>query len=278
MDYYHFFIFDLEGTLWNGSHKVDSAFECLNNLHNEGKSLFFLSNDSTRTRKSAHSKLKKFGFEADIDHVYPSPYLACHAIKWRYPTVKRVYVIGMEGLAEEARDAGFEVVSSIEHNKKVISSDQEFLDLPVDGIQAVIVGFDINFNYYKLAFASMIIQNGGHFFATDQDGFDMIGKKKGPGCGALVSALQKATEVEPIVFGKPGTLGLEYIIQNHNIDKERAIIIGDKIENDIKLGNELGIDSCLVLSGATHKDDWRKEATKGKGSILPTYVIEKVSP
>jgi len=63
----------------------------------------------------------------------------------------------MEGLITEALNAGFEVIPSKEHNEKLIKSDEDFLNLPINGIDGVIVGFDSQFNYYKLCFASLCI-------------------------------------------------------------------------------------------------------------------------
>jgi phosphoglycolate phosphatase len=274
-DNYDNYIFDIEGTLFNGSKKIDSAFDALDQLKKAEKSIFFLSNDSTQTRLGLYNKLLKNGFEANINHVYPSTFLSCTAIKLKYPAVQKIYVVGMEGLVEEAKTAGFNIISGSEHDGKTISTEEEFLELPVEGINAVLIGFDIMFNYYKLAFASMCIQNGGHFFATDSDGFDMIGKKKGPGCGAIVSAIEKATTIEPIIFGKPSSNAPETLIEIHKLEKSNCILIGDKLENDILAGNRSGIDSCLVLSGATSREDLKKESKKA-APVVPTFVCPKV--
>jgi ribonucleotide monophosphatase NagD (HAD superfamily) len=121
----------------------------------------------------------------------------------------------MDGLVTEALNGGFDVISSKIHNSKILNNDDEFLNINVDGIDAILVGFDVQFNYYKLAFGSLVIQRGGYFFATDLDAFDMIGTRKGPGTGCMVSAIQNCTETKPVVFGKPSEKGIESLIEEH---------------------------------------------------------------
>ena len=78
-------------------------------------------------------------------------------------------------------------------------------------VQAVVVGIDFSFNYRKLAIASLYIQSGAEFIASNKDRNTGTGDRFIPGCGAIVKAIEVASGVEAKVMGKPSTYGFELI-------------------------------------------------------------------
>ncbi len=55
----------------------------------------------------------------------------------------------------------------------------------------------------------------------------------------------------PLVIGKPNPFSWELIKIEHQLTGCRAIMIGDRMDTDIKFGYNAQIDTCLVLSGCT---------------------------
>ena len=276
LDQYDVFIFDCDGVLWNGEHRLDRAFTTLNILKEKNKSVFFITNNSTKSRKKYSHKIEDFGYKANIDDIYPSSFVASAYIKLHYPDIKRIYVVGMEGLVEEATEAGFQVVGGPADNGKQMN-EKEFLELQTteQGIDAVLAGLDMNFNYYKLAYASTCIQKGALFFATNSDPFLRVGSLYMPGAGTMLGAIERATQKMPIVMGKPNTYSIDTIIELHKLDKKKCVVIGDRIDTDILIGKTAGVDTCLVLTGVYNKE--MLDAELGKvDPIVPTYVCEAV--
>lgn len=275
-DKYDSFIFDCDGVLWHTGLKLDKAFETLNILKEQGKNIFFLTNTSTKSRKKYIHKLNTFGFETSVNNIYPSSYVAPAYIKLHYPEVKKMYIVGMEGLVEEAQDAGFKIIGGPEDNTKRLMTENEFTQMPLEReIDAILVGFDMDFNYYKLVYASACLQKGARFFATNSDPYDMAGDMRLPTAGAMLASIQQASERTPLVMGKPNKYAIDLIVEQHGIDKKRCLMIGDRLDTDVLIGKNAEIDTCLVLSGVTNPEMLETELKK-KGAVVPNYVCKAV--
>ena len=71
----------------------------------------------------------------------------------------------------------------------------------------------------------------------------------------------------PVVVGKPNPFSWELIRKDHGLpENTKAIIIGDRLDTDIKFGRNAGIDTCLVLTGCT-------TVITQITDVKPTYVI-----
>jgi phosphoglycolate/pyridoxal phosphate phosphatase family enzyme len=155
---YDTFIFDCDGTLWSGSKKLEEAFKTLDLLRSLNKKILFLTNATHKNRKSYQEKLKTFGFETELKNIYNASYLAVSYIKLHYQEVKKIYVVGMNPPIEDAKELGYTVLGGPDDNEKFITNDDEFLNMPIEkDIDAVLVGFDFRFNYYKMAYASVCL-------------------------------------------------------------------------------------------------------------------------
>ena len=75
-----------------------------------------------------------------------------------------------------------------------------------------------------------------------------------PAGGSIIRALTFASDREPITLGKPNAFGINLICEKYNIDKKKAIMIGDSLNSDILVGINAGIDTALVLTGNTSEE------------------------
>ncbi|MFN2109702.1 MAG: HAD hydrolase-like protein, partial [Anaerolineae bacterium] len=73
--------------------------------------------------------------------------------------------------------------------------------------------------------------------------------------GAQVAALVTATDVTPVMAGKPGPLLYEGALARMGVTPEETLVIGDRLDTDILGGLRLGVPTALVLSGITHPDE-----------------------
>lgn len=146
------------------------------------------------------------------------------------------------------------------------------LQLEVDNdVKAVVVGYDINFNLYKVAYAfECIVRRNCLFIATNTDRLCPHYSELLPGGGTMVSAIQAETLKQPVICGKPSTFMWETIHKKHNLDPSRTLMIGDNISTDITFGKNCGLSTLLVLSGYSTLKDAREN------NIVPDYYSDSV--
>jgi phosphoglycolate/pyridoxal phosphate phosphatase family enzyme len=272
---YDNFFFDCDGVLFNGTVYMKESFEVLNELTRLGKNVFFMTNMSKSSRKNLYDKLVLGGYTPEMDHLFTSSYLAARYLSLNHPEVEKVYLVGLSGLREEIEEQGFTVVGGHEDDDKKMNGDM-FDQLEVDEkIGAVVAALDFDFNYYKLAYASILLQRGAHFIATNQDSNVKMRRYKMPGGGCMVKAIEHAFGKTPYVVGKPNPAVIEIATQAYGLNKKRCLMVGDRLDTDIQLGKNAGIDTFAVLSGVSSEEDILNETLKEDGTV-PTYYGERV--
>ena len=219
-------IFDLDGTLWNGEIVIKGAVDTIAVLKNLGYQMFFLTNNSGKTQKQIIDKLKSFGFPAESQNTYCGSYaMATYLAENK---ILSVYVVGAKGLKKDLRSYDIRV--------------EEFSD-----VSAVVVGLDPTLSYHKIAMASDAIRNGAKLIVSNLDRFYPIeNNQRLPGCGAMVGAIVGATGYKPdFQVGKPNTYMLELICKEHKLSAKEICLVGDELENDIKMARNFGCESIL---------------------------------
>ncbi|KAK8742004.1 hypothetical protein OTU49_002052 [Cherax quadricarinatus] len=80
-------------------------------------------------------------------------------------------------------------------------------------------------------------------------------------------------------MGKP-SLNMFYMLQaRYGVQPEKTLIIGDTLHTDILLGNECGMWTLLVLSGATTLQEARQLTTTQdpiKQKQVPLFYLQSV--
>jgi len=272
---YDSFIFDFDGTLWQSNTPIDAGFKALDHLKSLGKKTYFITNTSSYTRETYKQKLEKFGFSTDIQNIYGSAYVTLKYLQQNYPDITIVYAVGLKGLKEELELGGIKVIGAHEDNDKEMNS-HIFASLRTEpDIGAVVCGWDIDINYYKMCYASLCLQSGAAYIATNIDPYDSIGGRHLPAAGAMVSSIGFAAEKTPIVVGKPNPFVIDLIKKEHGANDAKIIMIGDRVDSDILLGINAGIDTLLVLTGVTNEGNLTSELKK-LGGKQPTYISKSL--
>jgi len=225
--------FDLDGTIYIGDQLVDGVLETLNYLKEKKVQVFYFTNNSAKTRKDTHQKLRKLGLQPAIEAVYTSAYATGIYLKQNH--FKKVYCCGTSGLKEEI------ALSGIKH-----VNDHEFPE-------AVVVGLDHEFNYEKMAIAlNLLRKKDCRLIVCNRDrNYPIENSRLMPGCGAIVAALECAADRKAdIIIGKPETFMLELLCKDWNLQNEEIIVIGDTLESDIAMADAFGSPS-LLLDGKT---------------------------
>lgn len=255
---YDYFIFDLDGVLWRGHEILKNSFEAIKHLRNlENKKFFFLTNSNRSSRKNLISKMINNNLDVvEIKQVYSSSYILANYVSEKFPELKKFYVIGREGLINELKGFNIEVFGGYEDDFKKLALYDTGNVLINEDIQGVICGFDDEINYFKIFYASQIINRTNVFFGTNYDRYLNINGRRVPGTYSIISAIETSTDKKAEIISKPHPHSLDFIfkdneIENNEINLKKTLMIGDNLNTDIRFANNSGIDSLLVFTGVT---------------------------
>lgn len=252
------FLLDMDGVLYVGEKPIEGAQETIQKLRNQGKKLAFLTNNSTRTRKGYLEKLSRIGLEINHEEIMTSAYATALRLT-NCGNGKKCYVIGEEGLKDELKNAGFEIMTR-ENSEKA---------------SFVVVGMDRNLTYEKIWGGLSAILAGADFIATNPDPTYCTENGLAPGAGASVGALSAAAEREPSeVIGKPSTYMIEMLVEELDVSPEKTAIVGDRIDTDVLAGKKAGLTTILVLTGVNLEKDLEKIEDADK---KPDYVLKSIA-
>ncbi|MGL4697673.1 TIGR01457 family HAD-type hydrolase [Enterococcus larvae] len=232
---YKGYLIDLDGTIYLGKEIIPAGKRFVEQLQQSDQPFLFVTNNTTKTPEAVAERLAK---EFDL-HVQPSTiYTASLAtIDYMKEANKgnRVYVIGESGLVDLILAAGF-------------VWDEEEPDY-------VVVGLDTEITYEKLVKATLAIRRGAEFIGTNPD--KNIPTERGllPGAGSMIALIETAVQRAPIMIGKPNAVIMNEAVKVLGLTKDEVIMVGDNYETDIQAGIKNGIDTLLVLSGFTQKED-----------------------
>lgn len=246
-------LLDLDGTVFRGKTAIPGAERTLEQLRLKGIKLFFITNANNKTRGQIVEKLKTMGIKAFREEIFSSAYATANYVSVNHPG-KRVLCISSGGIQDELREKGISVVED-------------------DSADVVVVGFDPTLTYDKLATAFRAISKGALFIATNQDATFPVEDGFLPGAGAMVAAVQYSTKKAPIVIGKPNKYGIELLLKENKLKKQEVLIVGDRIETDVRTGKLCSIKSALVLTGVAKKEDLKKLKKEEK----PDFVLESLN-
>ena len=256
------FLFDCDGVIWNWPKPLDGAVESLNMLKSLGKRCFFVTNNSTKTRKAIVNQFNSIGVmnvtENDIVCTawVLGEYLKSIGFK------DKCYVIGNPSMAKELDEAGIQhtgVGPTTEAFPDPLNYDFK-KNLTLDPtVKCVAVGYDHYFSYPKLLIGTSYAFRPDNIFIGTNEDSQFPSESTTivvPGAGSFVSALRTSAGREPLILGKPHKPMWDVLKLTHNLDESRSCMVGDRLETDIAFGANCGIRYTLaVLSGITNESE-----------------------
>jgi glycerol 3-phosphatase-2 len=226
-------ILDLDGCVWVSDAPTREAPAAVAALRAAGKSIVFLTNDARRAPEEYVRKLWGLGVQASLEEVVT----VGAAIQFLLADRVRAggtYVIGSSAIFRHVADSGQRIVN---HTDRASAAEL-----------VVVAGHDdLHFSELRiatqalLAGAEMIVAGRDRTF-PEADGFT-------PGTGAIVAALEYATERTGVSVGKP-----DHRIFDAALDRlgaGRTLVVGDRLDADLGGAVAAGLDGAIVLSGVT---------------------------
>ncbi len=225
---------DLDGTIYLGNELIDGAVEFLNRCDERGVQRFFLSNNSSKSVTEYLAKLHGLGIPAKANDVLLSTH---DLISWLgAEDVTETYLVGTEGMRSMLEEAGVSTRSSEP--------------------QYVVLGYDTQIDYEKLATASIHLHSGVPLVASHPDMVCPSLDGGLPDVGAYLALFKATTGVEPShICGKPNAGMILHKIEELGLQPSDCAIVGDRVYTDLEMAARAGVVGVLVLSGEATLDD-----------------------
>jgi HAD superfamily hydrolase (TIGR01450 family) len=236
IDSYDAALFDLDGVVYLGPHAVPGAVSALRALWERGTTVMYVTNNAARPAQVVIDQLTALGIAADDSSVLTSAQVAASALAAEWPRGTKALVSGSANLAGLLGEAGFQIVEGADDHPAL-----------------VVQGYDPDLSWRRLDEATLAIQDGARWYATNADASRPTDRGLVPGVGGAIAVIATALGQSPVVFGKPHLPMLREALRRTGA--ERPIFVGDRLDTDISGAQAAGMDSLLVLSGAHGKFD-----------------------
>jgi len=244
------YLIDMDGVIVRGSEMIPGANDFLDRLHERGIKFLILTNNPYYTPRDLQHRLQHIGVNITTEHLYTSALATAHFLKTQHPN-GTAFVIGESGLTNALHDVGY------------VLTDHE--------PDYVVVGETTSLNYERLTQAVRWVSKGARFIATNPD---PNGPGEGglvPACGAITAFIETATGVQPYFIGKPNPLMMRTALRYLNEHSHNTIMVGDRIDTDVRVGTEAGLETVLVLTGVSTREMVEKYPYR------PTRIVESVA-
>ena len=251
-DYFKGYVFELDGTVYLGDALLPGAKRTIETLRQSGCKMVFVSNKPVETRQAYADKLTRLGLPTPVEQIINSTQVTVRELSLSAPG-SRVFPIGEQTLIDALRAAGF------------------FISETPGEIEYVIASFDRTFVYRKLQIAFDAIRAGARFVATNGDAFCPVPGGGEPDAACIIAAIEACTghAVEQI-YGKPSPAMMRAAMAIVGTEPHESIMVGDRLETDILMGQRAGMATALPLTGATSR------ANLAESQVQPDYVLERL--
>ncbi|KAL7673197.1 hypothetical protein ACOME3_008065 [Neoechinorhynchus agilis] len=275
---YDCFIFDCDGVLWKWSSVFQGVPEFLNYLIQAGKRVYFLTNNSSKSRQIYLDKLIGFGVVGiDKTNIVPSSWLIAEYLK-SIGFGKKVYAIGESGIVDELKEVGITTLGAGPDPFPPIDYGSIKVDLDNE-VGCVVVGFDRHVSLLKILKASSYAKRKGCLFIAANDDANFPGEEGNdlvyPGTGSILASVVAATGLRPMVLGKPHSSAFHLLQKIQPMNSAKCLMVGDRLETDIAFGNRHGMSTLAVFTGHTNLEEIN-QFSKQNNDFIPKYYVDSL--
>lgn len=246
------FLVDLDGVVWIGREPVPGSPQALRALLDSGKRVVFVTNNPGRHPAAYAERLREVGVEVGAEQVVTAGMVAAR-LAGEAADGGSAFVIGATALKEMVAAAGARVLEGEEARKA----------------DAVVVSGHRGFDYDELLTAKRALDGGAALVATSRDPTMPFPGGEVPGTGAVLAAVETASGRRAEIAGKPERHLFEMAVEA--IGGGRLAMIGDRVSSDVAGGRGAGLETILVLSGAT------SEEQAAAADPAPDHVLASLS-
>lgn len=243
---------DLDGVVYAGSHRIDTAVATLNALIGQGIPVAFVTNNASKSATEVAERLNSMGLAVDDKDVMTSAQAVVSLLTIKYsPDAGPVLVTGSPQLTAQIEAEGYAVTGT--------AADQP---------QVVVQGFNPGLGWHDLAEASFAIQNGAGWLASNLDLTIPLTEGVAPGNGSMVNAVAQATGTRPeVAAGKPAPV--MFTVMAERFSMINPLVVGDRLDTDMLGALNAGFHGALVETGIHQRAD----ISTFQDVVVPDWVL-----
>jgi len=235
--------------VWIGREPVPGSVEALRELLEAGKRTVFVTNNPGRLPEAYAERLRGLGVEVGPEQIVTAGMVVARLAGEAAGGDGRVFVIGALALKEMVAATGTRLLEGEEAQEADV----------------VVVSGHKGFDYGELRTAKLALDRGARLFATSHDPTMPFPGGELPGTGAVLAAVEVASGKKATIAGKPerhlfemAKEALRCSFSSDSDEKEqrngRLAMVGDRISSDIDGARAAGLETVLVLSGTTSRE------------------------
>jgi NagD protein len=228
------YLIDMDGVLLKGGTLIPGADRFIERLASRDIEFLVVTNNPLYTPRDLAHRMQVAGLDVPAERIFTSAMATARFLQSQKPKGK-AFVVGESGLTEAIHNAGYVIT---EH-------DPDY----------VVLGETHSYVLERITRAVRLVAAGAYFIATNPDPVGPSESGIVPACGAMAALIEKATGKRPFFVGKPNPLMMRSALNYLGVHSETTVMIGDRMETDIIAGVESGMDTILVLSGVTRRED-----------------------
>lgn len=250
--HYQGVVFDLDGTIYRGDRLLPGAAAAVRRVRESGASVLFFSNNPARSRQAYATKLEDLGIEVTPDEVLSAGTVTTRFLATEHPE-DPVFVVGAPGLRRQFRAADLAIVAEPELASVLVAS------------------YDPDFDYVDMRDGYRALAAGAIFYGTDPDRLVPATDGMVPGSGAIINAIGGIVDRSPRkILGKPSAEAQNAALEALECPPDRCLLVGDRLNTDIALGENAGMTTVLVETGVASTADI------DEGGVTPDYVLDSL--
>jgi NagD protein len=229
----HSWLMDMDGVLVREEQAIPGADRFLERLRERGTPFLVLTNNSIYTRRDLSARLAATGLEVPEEAIWTSALATARFLEDQRPRGS-AFVIGEAGLTTALHDAGYTLAERAP--------------------DYVVLGETRTYSFERITRAIRLIADGARFIATNPDPTGPSSEGPLPATGSVAALISRATGVAPYFVGKPNPLMMRSALNAIDAHSETAAMVGDRMDTDIVSGLEAGMETILVLTGVTTRE------------------------
>jgi NagD protein len=241
---------DMDGVLVREELAIPGAEAFISRLVETETPFLLLTNNSIWTRRDLAARLRAGGLHVPEEAIWTSALATAKFLEDQRPGGS-AFVIGESGLTTALHDAGYTI------NER----DPDY----------VVLGETRTYSFERIAHAIRLITRGARFIATNPDPTGAAPDGPLPATGSVAALISRATGAAPYFVGKPNPLMMRTALNTLEAHSEETAMIGDRMDTDIVAGIEAGLETILVLTGVTTRDELESFPYR------PSRIIESVA-
>jgi NagD protein len=245
-----FWLTDMDGVLVHEEQALPGAADFLARLVERERRFLVLTNNSMYTPRDLSARLARAGLTVPEKYIWTSALATADFLAEQLPAGS-AYVIGEAGLTTALHEVGYILTATAP--------------------DYVVLGETRTYSFESITQAIRLVQAGARFIATNPDVTGPTPDGPLPATGSVAALISKATGAQPYFVGKPNPMMFRSAMNRIQAHSESTVMVGDRMDTDVVAGIEAGVDTILVLSGSTRRED------VARFPFRPRRVLESIA-